>query len=109
MLLAVTHIIHTHVHVYCFHSQGRLFSYADTHRHRLGTNYHLLPVNQPKCKVANYQRDGPMCLGDNQGGAPNYFPNSFQGPADDRKHNDCKWTTVSHVIHTAALANGTRH
>ncbi|XP_064397099.1 catalase-like isoform X2 [Halichondria panicea] len=77
--------------------QGRLFSYADTHRHRLGTNYHLLPVNQPKSKVANYQRDGPMCLGDNQGGAPNYFPNSFQGPVDDRKYNDCKWTTTGDV------------
>jgi catalase len=30
--------------------------------------------------VKNYQRDGPMCLTDNQGGAPNYFPNSFEGP-----------------------------
>ena len=28
--------------------QGRLFSYHDTHRHRLGPNYHLLPVNAPK-------------------------------------------------------------
>ncbi|HUU39026.1 MAG TPA: catalase, partial [Candidatus Desulfaltia sp.] len=37
--------------------QGRLFSYHDTHLHRLGPNYHLLPVNAPKAaKVDNYQR-----------------------------------------------------
>lgn len=63
--------------------QGRLFSYPDTHRHRLGANYLQLPVNCPyKVSVANYQRDGPMCFNDNQAGAPNYFPNSFTGPAE---------------------------
>ncbi|MBN3326643.1 CATA Catalase, partial [Atractosteus spatula] len=61
--------------------QGRLFSYPDTHRHRLGANYLQLPVNCPyKTRVANYQRDGPMCMFDNQGGAPNYYPNSFSAP-----------------------------
>uniref|UniRef100_A0A8C2H2L9 Catalase n=1 Tax=Cyprinus carpio TaxID=7962 RepID=A0A8C2H2L9_CYPCA len=61
--------------------QGRLFSYPDTHRHRLGANYLQLPVNCPyRTRVANYQRDGPMCMYDNQGGAPNYFPNSFSAP-----------------------------
>lgn len=60
--------------------QGRLFSYSDTHRHRLGANYLQLPVNCPyKVAVKNYQRDGPMCFNDNQAGAPNYFPNSFEG------------------------------
>uniref|UniRef100_A0A8C6UK19 Catalase n=1 Tax=Neogobius melanostomus TaxID=47308 RepID=A0A8C6UK19_9GOBI len=60
---------------------GRLFSYPDTHRHRLGANYLQLPVNCPyRARVANYQRDGPMCMYDNQGGAPNYFPNSFSAP-----------------------------
>nr|SAA00029.1 Catalase [Gammarus pulex] len=63
--------------------QGRLFAYADTHRHRLGPNFLQIPVNCPyRTTVANYQRDGPMCVGDNQGGAPNYFPNSFSGPSD---------------------------
>ncbi|XP_059190562.1 catalase [Centropristis striata] len=58
--------------------QGRLFSYPDTHRHRLGANYLQLPVNCPyRARVSNYQRDGPMCMSDNQGGAPNYYPNSF--------------------------------
>ncbi|CRK95906.1 CLUMA_CG009352, isoform A [Clunio marinus] len=61
--------------------QGRLFSYADTHRHRLGANYLQLPVNCPyRVSVKNYQRDGPMTFNDNQGGAPNYYPNSFEGP-----------------------------
>uniref|UniRef100_A0A8C4V071 Catalase n=1 Tax=Falco tinnunculus TaxID=100819 RepID=A0A8C4V071_FALTI len=63
--------------------QGRLFSYPDTHRHRLGPNYLQIPVNCPfRARVANYQRDGLMCVSDNQGGAPNYYPNSFTGPED---------------------------
>jgi len=62
--------------------QGRLFSYSDTHRHRLGVNYQSIPVNCPfSTKVRNYQRDGFMTVDGNQGGAPNYFPNSFGGPA----------------------------
>jgi len=28
--------------------QTRIFSYADTQRHRLGPNYLMLPVNAPK-------------------------------------------------------------
>jgi catalase len=48
--------------------QGRLFSYSDTHRHRLGTNYLQIPVNCPyNARVKNYQRDGPQCVTDNQG------------------------------------------
>ncbi|MGB9006947.1 MAG: catalase [Candidatus Aminicenantales bacterium] len=64
--------------------QGRLFSYHDTHRHRLGPNYHLLPVNAPKAvRMNSYQRDGAMRLDDNGGGGPNYWPNSFGGPEPD--------------------------
>lgn len=60
--------------------QGRLFAYDDTHRHRLGANFLQLPINCPyRVSVKNYQRDGPMCFNDNQAGAPNYFPNSFEG------------------------------
>lgn len=62
--------------------QGRIFSYPDTHRHRLGPNYHLLPVNSAKgVKVNNYQRDGFMRCDDNAGGGPNYYPNTFGGPS----------------------------
>jgi len=64
--------------------QGRLFSYHDTHRHRLGSNYHLLPINAPKAAPeASYQRDGAMRSDGNGGGGPNYWPNSFGGPAPD--------------------------
>lgn len=69
--------------------QGRLFSYHDTHRHRLGPNYHLLPVNSAKnCPVHNYQRDGFMRFDDNGGGQPNYYPNSFKGPEPDGSASD---------------------
>jgi len=51
--------------------QSRLFSYPDTHRHRLGVNYNQLPVNAPINPVANFQRDGFMAL-NNQGFRPNY-------------------------------------
>ena len=61
--------------------QGRLFSYHDTHIHRLGPNYHLLPINRPKAASKNYyQRDGFMRCDDNSGDSPNYYPNSFGGP-----------------------------
>lgn len=38
--------------------QGRLFSYFDTHRHRLGPNYQQIEVNKPKAKVINYNSNG---------------------------------------------------
>lgn len=61
--------------------QGRLFSYPDTHRHRLGPNYQQIPVNVPhNCPVRNHQRDGLMTVNGNQGSALNYEPNSFEGP-----------------------------
>ncbi|MBN1271321.1 MAG: catalase [Candidatus Aminicenantes bacterium] len=64
--------------------QARLFSYHDTHIHRLGPNYHLLPVNAPKnAPETSYQRDGFMRTGNNGGGGPNYWPNSFGGPEPD--------------------------
>ncbi len=64
--------------------QGRLFSYPDTHRHRLGPNYHLIPVNAPRAaRERNYQRDGAMRVDENGGEGPNYWPNSFGGPGPD--------------------------
>jgi len=51
--------------------QSRLFSYPDTHRHRLGVNYQQLPVNAPIVPIANFQRDGFMAF-NNQGTRPNY-------------------------------------
>lgn len=59
--------------------QGRLFSYPDTHRHRLGANYPQIPVNRPRaCPVMHQQRDGPMCVDGNHGSAANYEPRSTE-------------------------------
>lgn len=64
--------------------QGRLFSYHDTHLHRLGPNYHLIPVNAPKnSRESSYQRDGFMRTDTNGSSGPNYWPNSFKGPEPD--------------------------
>ena len=54
--------------------QSRLFSYPDTHRHRVGVNYQQLPVNATRTpyRVANFQRDGNMAFY-NQGSRPNYL------------------------------------
>jgi catalase len=66
--------------------QGRLFSYHDTHRHRLGPNYHLIPINTPKnAPEYNNQRDAAMRVDDNGGGSYHYYPNSFGGPEPDPK------------------------
>jgi len=60
--------------------QGRIFSYTDTHRHRLGANFMKLPINCPyMARVANYQRDGPATVDGNGGSEVNYEPNSVSG------------------------------
>jgi catalase len=42
--------------------QGRTFSYSDTQRYRVGTNYLQLPINAAKTFVATNQRDGQMAF-----------------------------------------------
>lgn len=67
--------------------QARIFAYADAHRYRLGTHYEALPVNQPKCPVHHYHKDGPMRFFDNcPYGDAYYEPNSFNGPAEDTQY-----------------------
>jgi catalase len=58
--------------------QGRVFSYADTQRHRLGPNYLQLPINRPLAGVNNNQRDGAMQHSIPEG-TVNYEPNSLAG------------------------------
>ena len=57
--------------------QGRLLSYPDAHRYRLGVNYEQIPVNKCPFAVNNYERDGAMRVDGNGGSDPNYSPNSF--------------------------------
>ena len=66
--------------------QGRLLSYPDAHRYRLGANYEQIPVN--RCpymnnKKHNYERDGLMTVDDNGGSSMNYHPNSFDNIEKD--------------------------
>jgi len=57
--------------------QGRLFSYGDAQRYRLGVNHHLIPVNKARCPVTGYHRDGQMRVDDNYGATLGYEPNSY--------------------------------
>ena len=60
--------------------QGRLFSYADTQRYRLGVNALQLPVNRPSAAVRNYGQGGE--LRQPSPDTVNYQPNSFNGNPD---------------------------
>lgn len=57
--------------------QGRLFSYGDAQRYRLGVNHHLIPVNMPRCPFHSYHRDGMMRVDGNHGSTLAYEPNSY--------------------------------
>jgi catalase len=57
--------------------QGRLFSYGDAQRYRLGVNSEQIPVNAPRCPVHSYHRDGSMRVDGNHGGTLGYEPNSY--------------------------------
>ena len=78
---------------------GRLFSYPDTHRHRIGTNYLQLPINQPKVPVHSYNRDGAMRFVNPPD--PVYAPNSFGGPAADPALEDPSWSVGGEIVRTA--------
>jgi len=58
--------------------QGRLFSYGDAQRYRLGVNHHQIPVNASKCPFLNmFHRDGQMRTDGNFGSTLGYEPNSY--------------------------------
>ena len=57
--------------------QGRLFSYGDAQRYRLGVNHHLIPVNRARCPVTSFHRDGLMRVDGNSGSTLGYEPNSY--------------------------------
>ncbi|OZG29354.1 catalase [Williamsia sp. 1138] len=63
---------------------GRVFSYADAHRYRIGANYSHLPVNSAKAAVVNtYSKEGAMAYNFSAPDVPVYAPNSFGGPHAD--------------------------
>ncbi len=77
--------------------QGRILSYPDAHRYRLGANYEQLPVNKCPYMVNNFERDGAMRLDGNGGKSPNYFPNSFDNIKPDESYKQPAWQLDTNV------------
>lgn len=84
--------------------QGRLFSYPDAHRYRVGVNAHLLEVNRCPFAVNNYQRDGFMADSSHYQDKPNYHPNSF----DDIKP-DPAYKSFEYELDSAHVASYNRN
>jgi catalase len=67
--------------------QGRLFSYLDTQRYRIGPNFQQLPINRPISPVNSYNQNGPMDTRQSHGEynyQPNRAPNTIaEDPAFD--------------------------
>jgi catalase len=82
---------------------GRLFSYPDTHRHRIGSNYLQLPINQPRVPVHSYNKDGAMRYR-HAGDQPVYAPNSYGGPkADPERHGEPDgWSVSGEIVRSAS-------
>lgn len=68
--------------------QGRILSYPDAQRYRLGVNYEEIPVNKCPYAAANYQRDGLMKTTENGGTDVNYAPNSFDEIVADESYKE---------------------
>ncbi|MGW4669841.1 catalase [Streptomyces sp. NPDC004324] len=81
---------------------GRLFSYPDTHRYRIGPNYTQLPPNRPHSPVNSYAKDGPMRYEPSNAARP-YAPNSYGGPAADfsRFGDPASWQTAGELVREA--------
>ncbi|HEX6552655.1 MAG TPA: catalase [Ktedonobacteraceae bacterium] len=81
---------------------GRLFSYADIHRYRIGTNYQQLPVNAPQIDVHSYNKDGSMRYSYNAN-QPVYAPNSYGGPkADPQRYPEPSWFASGEIMRSAS-------
>ena len=84
--------------------QGRLFSYMDTQKSRLGTtNFHQIPINAPRCPMHNFQRDGMMQTMVPKGRA-NYEPNSLAEAGEDGgpRASDQGFTTLTSIAKPVA-------
>ncbi|MHB1785906.1 MAG: catalase, partial [Acidimicrobiales bacterium] len=85
--------------------QGRMLSYPDAHRHRIGPNYLQLPVNQPHIEVHSYNKDGAMRY-HHSGNQPVYAPNSYGGPAaDPQRHQDPSYELTGEIVRSAYRAH----
>ncbi|GJF14236.1 catalase [Mycolicibacterium cyprinidarum] len=87
---------------------GRAFAYNDAQRNRIGTNFHQLPVNQPRKGVTmnTYMFDGQMTY-HHAGDAAVYAPNStgrpwadVTGPAEDGWEADGDLLRSAYALHS---------
>ncbi|RZT53304.1 catalase [Sphingomonas sp. BK036] len=65
--------------------QGRLFSYSDTQRHRIGANVMQLPVNRPLASVVNNNQDGQLDHATRTSDV-NYFPAATAAKSTDARY-----------------------
>jgi len=79
--------------------QGRLFSYGDAQRYRLGVNNALIPVNSAHSPVHSYHRDGAMRVDGNLGGTTSYDPNSEGEWAHQSEYAEPPLTIVGAAAH----------
>ena len=75
--------------------QGRLLSYPDAQRYRLGANFEQIPVNRCPFMTNNYHRDGQMRVDGNGCSNPNYYPNSFDNIVEDQSYKEPAWELES--------------
>ena len=86
--------------------QARVFSYADAQRYRIGTNYHLLPVNRARSEVNTYNVEGAMNFDNYKNEAAYYEPNSYDyAPKEDRSFLEPDLKIDGAAARCAALDN----
>ncbi len=86
--------------------QGRIFSYPDAQRYRIGTNYHLLPINRPRNEIHTYNVAGAMNFDTYKNGAAYYEPNSYENsPKESREFLEPDLEIIENAQRYAPLDN----
>ncbi|GAA3811127.1 catalase [Cellulomonas soli] len=83
---------------------ARIFSYADAHRYRVGTNHAQLPVNAPRSQTHSYSKDGAARYAFAAADVPVYTPNSRGGAQADpsRAAESAGWESDGALVRAAA-------
>lgn len=81
--------------------QGRLFSYFDTQRYRIGSNFQQLPVNAPKVTVSTNNQDGAFSNRVKNSDI-NYEPSEAAGTLTDNAKYDYSVSNFANASTTQA-------
>jgi len=73
--------------------QGRLFSYGDAQRYRLGVNHQHIPVNAPRCPVNSYHRDGAMRVDGTMAARSATSPTATASGSSNRPSPNPRWAS----------------